>query len=333
MATLSININQEMAIMTVHDVSKIIHVPEFQRDADLDHIKEIRTALKVSLNAGKTPILPGCLIIAHLSSGEHLLIDGNHRLKALCDVDEGQELRVFVNIIHCASRAEAEALFRITNNNLPMMQLPETVKICNVKPLIQYYKALYGKLFSNSKTGNCQKPNLHEKHFGEAIATLLNANYTEQQIKDGITQFNLELSQRLPKTFKVKTSDTIKKMQEHMDTCAAKGGLYLGLVCHNSDYSELLNYFKVYTEPTLLKRVIGLTKGQRINLWNKFFGDARFGKCYVCEAQISITEFHCAHNIAHSNGGTEDPANLYPCCATCNLSMGEMSLQDLDKEC
>jgi hypothetical protein len=326
MDKLQINIIQEMRVMAISEVRKIFNVPDFQRDIDIDHVQEIRKSIMADLSAGRTPILPGCFIIAVLPNDEHLLIDGNHRFNALCDVEE--DLRVFVNIIYCQSREEAETLFKKTNNNLPMIQLPPAVKMCNIKPIMQYYKSQYSKLFSNSKSGNCHRPNLHERHFGEAIAALLEAGYTEQQIKAGISEYNYEISTRLPKTFRITTNDTIKKMSEYLETCTTKGGFYLGMVCHNTDYSKLLERFKIYTNTTL-RRAIGLTKGQRIDVWNKYHGDSRFAKCRICDAQIAVTDFHCAHDIAHKNGGAETLENLYPCCATCNLTMGDMSLSDL----
>jgi len=64
-------------------------------------------------------------------------------------------------------------------------------------------------------------------------------------------------------------------------------------------------------------------------IWNEFVGsDKRFGPCFTCEEQISITNFHAGHIIAESNGGPTNAANLRPVCAACNLSMGKMSMVD-----
>ena len=325
---ISITAHQQMKVMNVSDFVHTITVPEFQRDQDIAHVDSIYSAMKAVLDTGHSPMLPGCLIVAQLPSGEQLLVDGNHRLSAMSRLQE-HGLRIFVNIIQCSTMLEAEWLFRVTNNNLPMPQLPPLVKIADVKLLLGHYKLRYGKLFSNSKSGNCQRPNVHERGFTEALGRILEHGAVESQITSTISQYNHELSRRHPRTFRKSSSDTIGRMQELMDTCMSKGGFYIGLVCCNSDYSALLEQFGIIDGPKLQRAP--MTKNLRLQVWDRYFGDARYGLCKVCGTTISVTEFHCAHDIAHAQGGVDAVTNLYPCCAICNLSMGQSSWGTADQ--
>lgn len=64
----------------------------------------------------------------------------------------------------------------------------------------------------------------------------------------------------------------------------------------------------------------------RMRVWAKET-DKIIGNCWVCRAEIRIEGWHCSHRIAVANGGTDTYENLYPCCQSCNLSMGS---QDMD---
>jgi HNH endonuclease len=51
------------------------------------------------------------------------------------------------------------------------------------------------------------------------------------------------------------------------------------------------------------------------------------GGCYCCDEPIFFDRtWHCSHVVAASLGGTDTVDNLRPCCASCNLSMGDTNL-------
>jgi hypothetical protein len=75
-------------------------------------------------------------------------------------------------------------------------------------------------------------------------------------------------------------------------------------------------------------RNAALSKPLRALVWRGWYatvqhdadGDAM---CPCCEsARISALAFHLGHKTSFARGGTDDPANLIPLCATCNTSMG-----------
>ena len=57
-------------------------------------------------------------------------------------------------------------------------------------------------------------------------------------------------------------------------------------------------------------------------MFKKRNGENWEGKCYVCNKNISIVDFHVGHNISIHNGGTDNIDNLEPICSGCNLGMG-----------
>jgi len=287
-----------MLVMTIKEVSEIAQIPDFQRDQDVQHVELIAENINHSLQAGLTPILPGCIILAKLPTEEHLLIDGNHRAKAIFNTDP--ELRVFVNIIGVRNITEAEALFRVVNSNMPMPYLPPSVKPADVKSIVRHYTTKYKAAFSNAKN-YAQMPNVHTRLFTECIGKIIEYGITKEDIIGKIDAFNDDLSRWSAKSL-CKKGDIIKKMQGHIDICTERK-FYIGLVCRMSDYSPLLELFQIGNEePTYVRPRTTIPKGVRLN------------------------DFHCAHNVAHKNGGLATVENLYPCCAQCNLSMGDMEI-------
>lgn len=66
----------------------------------------------------------------------------------------------------------------------------------------------------------------------------------------------------------------------------------------------------------------------KYDLWVKYNGNKMDGKCYVCEKNISIIDFHCGHVKSVKDGGDNNINNLRAICAPCNLSMGIQNLEE-----
>ena len=54
----------------------------------------------------------------------------------------------------------------------------------------------------------------------------------------------------------------------------------------------------------------------------------KISNCYVCNDDISFSNFHCGHIISHANGGETIIDNLKPICMLCNTSMGTMNMEE-----
>jgi hypothetical protein len=72
-------------------------------------------------------------------------------------------------------------------------------------------------------------------------------------------------------------------------------------------------------------RCVGMTIPGHIRhlSWTHRFGYVFKHKCWIkwCDNEITVWNFHCGHDIPDSKGGTIELDNLYPICASCNLSM------------
>lgn len=77
-----------------------------------------------------------------------------------------------------------------------------------------------------------------------------------------------------------------------------------------------------------------IPKSMRIAVWNTYIGE-EIGrtKCLVCR-HVDITQmnFHCGHVIAEACGGKTCVENLRPICATCNLSMRTMNMNEFSEK-
>lgn len=66
----------------------------------------------------------------------------------------------------------------------------------------------------------------------------------------------------------------------------------------------------------------------RDGVWLKYHGANITGSCYCCGKIIEkyYAGWHCSHVVARDKGGQNTIENLRPCCAGCNLSMGDCNL-------
>lgn len=72
-------------------------------------------------------------------------------------------------------------------------------------------------------------------------------------------------------------------------------------------------------------------KNTRLLVWEKYNKKSYEGKCYCCGDTIYVKHFHVGHNKAVANGGDNSISNLRPLCASCNLSMKTMSIEEYKK--
>jgi hypothetical protein len=87
------------------------------------------------------------------------------------------------------------------------------------------------------------------------------------------------------------------------------------------------------TTTTIIKTTTKLTKAKipkkfKEMAWRQTIGDKLAGPCYVCNTEISFSDFHAGHIISEYSGGKTTPDNLRPICKSCNLSCGVMNLDD-----
>jgi len=99
---------------------------------------------------------------------------------------------------------------------------------------------------------------------------------------------------------------------------------YIFKAINDYTFGAVKNYFKY--QPAIEYKKQTLPKKTRQSVWLLNFGTAQVGKCFTCGEQISFNNWHCSHVIAEIKGGKCEVDNLRPCCASCNLKMGNQNL-------
>jgi hypothetical protein len=83
----------------------------------------------------------------------------------------------------------------------------------------------------------------------------------------------------------------------------------------------------IIINPVYKPKII-ITKKMRKEVWMKRNQTSMVGKCFCCDANIELDNFHCGHIIAEIRGGQTILSNLEPICMGCNLGMKTQNLND-----
>jgi hypothetical protein len=77
-----------------------------------------------------------------------------------------------------------------------------------------------------------------------------------------------------------------------------------------------------------------IPKKVRDRVWANAFGvGEEAGACACCREVIVVSQWECAHIVAHRFGGSDEEHNLVPTCRSCNRSMGTENLEDFRRRC
>lgn len=317
---------------------KIYHVSELatlqtascQRLLNADRVETLKNDLIEQLQQNNYPVLPQCLCVAKTpsSSSSHqqekeYLIDGQHRLSAYLKVLEELhvDLTVCVNVIEVSKEEEIERLFRLVNESLPLAQLPDGISFADTNHITNHYLKTYSGLFSTCKSGKPRKPRIHQTSFEEFVGRLIEENPT-MNVMETIDQFNLQCKGKVWTYFRRSSSDTEQSIQTHLRKC---NGFYLGMF--DSDEWEALVLGRP-VEICITRYKKKISKALKTKVWDRYIGiTSKQGNCPFCNTVITTTNFHCAHDVSEARGGDANVDNLYPCCASCNLSMGQQSFE------
>lgn len=76
-----------------------------------------------------------------------------------------------------------------------------------------------------------------------------------------------------------------------------------------------------------------IPKCVRNSVWRLYFKNKITGLCQCCKIEkISYASFHSGHIKSEKMGGTTSLDNLKPVCMMCNLSMGQMDMNEFIKK-
>ena len=319
-----------LSLNFVSDLLTRLTIPDFQRESDLEHIDKIYNGLQEQVKKGNEPKLTGCLITVTTPETTYLL-DGNHRLKAFAKLlqTDGVDLRVYIQEIKTLNKEEAETLFNQANTSLPVAQMPEGVKRSSVNDVASFFYNKYNKgkeraqpLFRDTVSGTVNRPRISRSMFEQSIGQILEFTSSEDIILK-LDQHIQLLNEKSSASFKQNGSDTVKRLQTMLAT-ADLFGCRLGMDLYPNYFTRLAEIVGINVKTDQLVRTKErIPAALRVAVWNRYCGSVvRQSECPFCKCEIKLETFHCAHDLAESKSGETTINNLYPCCSSCNLSMG-----------
>lgn len=314
---------ERYTLINVSDLLPLLNQTEIQRVISQERVDEIYTSMLSVYKQGKVIVCPGTLIVADLNNVKYL-IDGQHRFQALIKIfnETKHDQSVVINTIQVSSEEGLIDLFNLINNTVPVAEIPKGVSRKDSNDIIRYFTENYASIFSYSAGGGAQRPRIHHTKFQQQVNRLM--EIYPHDLLERLIALNDNLKQMGLEHFRVKKGDTIPKIKKIVAK-AIDSGLYFGVFpsfeCFNSLYDK--HFVRTRT---------GISKLLRDKIWLMHFGKNDKGECPWCEKEITCSTCHMAHDLSYADGGEETVDNLYPCCASCNLSMGTLTYDQVKEK-
>lgn len=318
-------------------------IPSIQRSIDDEHCDKLYLYLKGMYDSSGLYPIAGCISIALCGETEYL-IDGQHRMatyRRLMREFPDRKLEVLIDYYEVSGIDDVDTLFKIVNTHktvsITKMDL-DPYKIIN--EVQKYFLTNFKQYMSTSERPH--RPNISMARMETYIIDndiLRRGNITTgadfiSRIK-GLNQYYATVSAQQYEKWGIKGADQVlRKIAQHPTN------LYFGLysnfewlerICdsHNSGDLDCVNsirypkqasqqhYCSTYRAP--------ICKALRMKVWNS---PLVAGKCYCCEADITITTFECGHVIPLALGGETNCVNLKAICRQCNQDMGMRNMEE-----
>jgi hypothetical protein len=163
-------------------------IPALQRRESKLRINSLATAIREYRTKVGRPMPINALTVCK-TVDKAFLVDGQHRLAALKQVLESDNLDmpVFINYISVKDEAEANEMFKLLNENEPLPYLPEGVSLKETSSAAEDLRATFKTIFK--KTTRPQRPHLNFTAFQEALGNLQKSSPIPE-LPLAIQQFN-----------------------------------------------------------------------------------------------------------------------------------------------
>lgn len=290
--------------------------PGFQRAAVEEHVAEIVAYQERALAERGHVSFAGCIVLCRYADSPAMLcVDGQHRVHAIERLlaNGALDFEVVVEVHTCRAASDVHELFRVVNSNRPVPRFllddTETLALA----VREHVRGTYPAFVSSSARPNV--PNVNLDAFAQAVVdkyrTHLPAHEAAGEWVDAKNAEHKEYLHALRAKYERVASGVAAIEREYRSAAKSKGArFYLG--CYWLD----------------APRNTALSKPLRAIVWRAWYATVEHDAngdslCPCCEsARISALDFHLGHRRSFARGGTDEPSNLVPLCATCNLSMG-----------
>jgi len=278
-------------------------IPLCNRDYIEERVNEFYNKLinyNNELNDDSIPYLN--IIHSALLNNILYICDGQHRYYALKKYYDEKKIDFKFSYVMkvCNSKDELRNYFKDLNNIFILHEIIlEDDKIDVLERIKVYMKNKYNKHISQSS--NPRFPNIN---IDQLVNYLLNL-YGSHNYSTIISKMEL-LNDKLKEEIKISNID-------YYNNAMGKQGFFIG-------------YLFIKSESDNKRKKI--PQAVRNTLWSNSYNDNINGKCYVCNCNVTLHNFHAGHKISVKNGGTNNINNLEIVCSSCNLSMGIESIED-----
>ena len=344
----------KMSQLITYYNSGVIQIPNFQREIDIDKVKQIYKNHKKKKKIGENWILQQgiltiCVIELNNKDYKLYLIDGQHRLFAIENLIRKNVIaddEIMIQMKKCSSIKEMKRYFKTLNINSNIEIQYQNLEQEFYNSLINNFKlkikSLFPNAFSRSKKNTKTNQFLHIDQFIELFSLnkmkktefVINKKGEDNKLNlelllERLVQINMEVKDKYDQ---IRLKDDItnylyKVAQKKLE----KSGLYLAL--KNVDWFDYLIGKKkeLKIKPQKRKKE-NIPKKIRIKVWEKRFGDMGKGNCFCCQSELDKTDFHTGHIVSEFEGGKIEVNNLEPICGSCNSSMGIINMNEfIDK--
>ena len=338
--------NQFMYYIKFKDIAEYVYqnkfiTPEFQREINIDKVYEIKEEIlrdNLYLCKFANPIQLGSL--QYGTTNEYYLLDGQHRIQAICQLaNELPEIEQPLLISICSRGRDIELLYAKMIRHLPEQYSITSddithdlnFKECDKFKLKEYLKIHYSQYFIRSSANE--------------FIYCIDMFVKELERRDF---FEIEFDD-----FEV---DSIRFIVEKMDEFSECIG-YRHILENNNKllYKKDIDYLektdckpigskknnfidfvcgKTNTPRHQYKTTKKITKRLKNSVWSKYYKKRTYVKCIIngCSNQINKNECDIGLIISKINGGECEIDNLYPLCHECFILMGNNNWKDYDSE-
>jgi hypothetical protein len=325
--------------LTIQDLISKTYLPKFQRLEDREHVEKITQGLReYFFNHGELDLV-GSISLADMKKDKLIILDGQHRLRALeCVIDQVPTLRW--NFIRCDlyevdTEDEARGIYHIINSSKKVELFLGDVTPFIIPELQRYFRGRYPEYCKTSRKPLGLNINLDSvaKHLtGKKVVQKLHLDINGAEILiQRIRDLNQFYSDQPPEKFlQWGVKDYDKKYKELLES---QDPFYLGLFRQLEWIDRLADPrpFEEQEHHVYSVKRKDVPTAIRRKLWEARFGQQVSGQCYCCDNTIRLDEFHAAHRVSAYDGGSNDVDNLETTCSHCNLEMGTMHIDEYKK--
>lgn len=319
---------------------EMIEIPTYQRIIDNEHVSEIVIYQQLYHRTNGYYNILGHISLGKTSTEEkYAVLDGQHRIDAFRQLILISDFSVSVDIYDRNNIKDVQDVFYLLNKNKPVPFISNsTAEQIVINELLHLLKKQFGTYIGSSDKPRCPKFNIlnverkiHEIHWISKCSFI-----SSTEIMTEINTLNQWIFTILrDNPHKVKDYHPTNKniVVEILNEPFCGLGYFADfqwltfITKHKrlgNDYCSLLLNYTV--KPSVKKTKI--PEQRRNEVWNTYFGDTRFGNCFVCEKVIAENAYHVGHIVARAENGGNELSNLRPICITCNLDMGTTNMID-----